>query len=38
MEKVTRLRALCCECGNLRTVAASYRGPWDDNRTSELLS
>jgi hypothetical protein len=35
MKKVTRLRALCCECGNLRSVAVNYNAPCDDNRTDE---
>jgi hypothetical protein len=35
MQEITRVRALCCECGNLRTVAANYSPPWDANRTGE---
>lgn len=35
MQEITRLRALCCECGNLRSVAATYNAPRDDNRTDE---
>jgi hypothetical protein len=37
MKKVTRppTRALCCECGNLRTVGADYWPPKDGNRTRE---
>ncbi len=35
MQDTTRIRALCCECGNLRTVAANHRGPRDANRTDE---
>jgi hypothetical protein len=37
MPEITRTttRALCCECGNLRTVAAGYNPPLDDNRTCE---
>jgi hypothetical protein len=36
MSKNTRPRvhALCCECGNLRTVAASYRWRYDDPESS----
>ena len=30
-----RVRALCCECGNIRTVAAHYSGPRDGNRAIE---
>jgi len=29
-----RVPALCCECGNLRTVAASYRWRYDDPESS----
>ena len=29
------VRALCCECGNLRTVSANYRPPRDENRTTD---
>jgi hypothetical protein len=32
-----RERALCCECGNLRTVAANYNPPRDANRTMEWV-
>lgn len=35
MQEITRLRALCAECGNLRTVAANYNAPHDVNRTDE---
>lgn len=35
MQEITRLRALCCVCGNLRTVAANYSPPRDANRTDE---
>jgi hypothetical protein len=35
MRESTRVRALCCECGNLRTVAASYKPPRDANNTDE---
>jgi hypothetical protein len=35
MNESTRVRALCCECGNLRTVAANYRPPRDANNTDE---
>jgi hypothetical protein len=35
MSETTRIRALCCECGNLRTVAANYNPPRDANRTGE---
>ena len=30
-----RIRALCCECGNLRTVSGNYSLPHDANRTHE---
>ena len=30
------VRALCCECGNLRTVSAKYSPPRDDNRATEF--
>jgi hypothetical protein len=30
-----RIRALCCECGNLRTVSANYEPPRDANNTDE---
>jgi hypothetical protein len=30
-----RIRALCCECGNLRTVTANYKLPRDNNRSIE---
>jgi len=29
------VRALCCECGNLRTVAASYRRGGDQNHSRD---
>jgi hypothetical protein len=29
------VRALCCECGNLRTVSANYSPPRDENRTTD---
>jgi hypothetical protein len=32
----SRVRALCCECGNLRTVSANYSPHRDDNRASEV--
>jgi hypothetical protein len=36
MNESTRVRALCCECGNLRTVSAKYKAPRsDDNRSLE---
>ncbi|MGA8332960.1 MAG: DUF6315 family protein [Mycobacterium sp.] len=35
MEEITRVRALCCECGNLRTVSAHHRSRKDDNRSGE---
>jgi hypothetical protein len=35
MEEITHVRALCCECGNLRTVSAKYRPRNDDNRSGE---
>jgi hypothetical protein len=31
----TRERALCCECGNLRTVSVNYSLPHDVNRSYE---
>jgi hypothetical protein len=31
----TRVRALCCECGNLRTVSANHSPPRDENRTAD---
>jgi hypothetical protein len=30
-----RIRALCCECANLRTVSGNYSLPHDANRTHE---
>lgn len=35
MQEITRVRALCCECGNLRTVSANHRSRKDDNRSGE---
>jgi hypothetical protein len=35
MQEITRVRALCCECGNLRTVSANHRSRNDDNRSGE---
>jgi hypothetical protein len=35
MSETTRIRALCCECGNLRTVATNYNPPCDANRIDE---
>jgi hypothetical protein len=35
MQEVTRIRALCCECGNVRSAAENYRGPRDANRSDE---
>jgi hypothetical protein len=32
LRRTSRIRALCCECGNLRTTSAGY-GRNDDNRT-----
>jgi hypothetical protein len=35
MQEITRVRALCCQCGNLRTVSAKYSPRNDDNRSGE---
>jgi hypothetical protein len=35
MQEITRVRALCCECGNLRTVSANYGPPRDGNHSVE---
>jgi hypothetical protein len=37
MSEITRVRALCCECGNLRTVSANHRSRNDDNRSGECV-
>jgi hypothetical protein len=34
LRRALRIRALCCECGNLRYVSASYRRQ-DDNRSAD---
>jgi hypothetical protein len=34
LRRASRIRALCCECGNLRTTSAGYRRN-DDNLTFE---
>jgi hypothetical protein len=34
LRRVSRVRALCCECGNLRTTSAGYRKN-DDNLTCD---
>jgi hypothetical protein len=33
LRRASRIRALCCECGNLRTASAGYGCRNDDNRT-----
>lgn len=30
-----KVRALCCECGNMRTVSSRYSAPHDANRTQD---
>jgi hypothetical protein len=35
MSEITRVRALCCECGNPRTVSANYKRRNDGNQSGE---
>lgn len=35
MQEITRVRALCCECGNLRTTAARWSRRGDAGRSYE---
>jgi hypothetical protein len=35
MDEITRVRALCCYCGNLRTISANYHYRLDENRSND---